>query len=259
MKAKDVVKILDQLAPPSLAYKDEELGFIVGDGEKEVGVLGVTERPTVRVLKEAVGKKVDMLVIHEPLYTSEKTFLIDPELLSFPPNLMRKSLVQKGDFVVFRYHSQWDDADEGNNEVLVRLLGITEVEKIPYGRVGTIKPIILRALADQVKNKLECNSVLVVGDFGQKVNKIAVVAGSGNSLVEIMELVKQKGAEVLISGDITDGRARFAKELGLCIIDAGDYNTEKPGALKLVRILQKRLPSVRVWHLDPGVPWQTVA
>ncbi|KKU17149.1 MAG: NGG1p interacting factor 3 [Candidatus Woesebacteria bacterium GW2011_GWC2_45_9] len=258
MKASDIAKILDKIAPPKLAYRGEELGLVVGSGNREVKVLGVTERPTVDVLQEAVDKNVDLLVIHEPLYHSEKAFLIDKSSLSFPPNRKREKLVQKGGFAIFRYHSQWDDAEEGNNETLAEILGVKVTEKIPYGRIGKISETTLGKLANDVKNKLGCAGVLVVGDKSKKVETVAVIAGSGNSLTDFMEFVKQKGVDVLISGDITDGRARFAQELGLAVIDAGDYWTENPGAKRLVNILRKKLSEIKVLHLDPGKPWVVV-
>ena len=35
MKAKDISEIIKKLAPPELAYEGEEIGFIVGDENKE--------------------------------------------------------------------------------------------------------------------------------------------------------------------------------------------------------------------------------
>ena len=73
-----------------------------------------------------------------------------------------------------------------------------------------------------------------------------------------MEFVKQKGADVLISGDLTDGRARFAEEINLSVIDAGDYFTENPRAVHLVEILKAKLSGISVLLLDPGKPWSIV-
>ncbi len=255
MKALDISKVLDQIAPPDLAYKDEELGFVAGDFQKEVEVLGVTERPTLKVLQEAVDQKVDMLIVHEPLYHSEKSMLFDKSLLAFSPNKKRKEIVEKGGFAIFRFHSQWDETKEGNNDTLAKLLGINVTGKIPFGRIGTITETTLENLAEDVKRILGCERVLVAGDDKQKISKVAVVAGSGNSLIEVMDIVKTKGVDVLISGDIQDGRARYAAELGLSIIDAGDYFTENPGAKHLAEILQKNLTGIKVILLDPGKPW----
>lgn len=258
MKASGIAKVLEKLAPPELAYKGEEIGFIVGSEDKEVKVIGVTERPTVRVLEEAVERKVDMLVIHEPLYQSRKSLLVEESLLDYLPNKKREKLVSKGGFCVYRYHSNWDDAEEGNNVVLTRLLELELVDKLPYGRLGTIEKTTLGRFAKQVKERLGCDKVLVVGSDDMPVSKVAVVAGSGNALTEMMELAKKKGADVLVSGDIQDSRARFAKELGLAVIDAGDYFTENPGAKHLAGLLRKKLPEVEVLHLDPGPPWRFV-
>lgn len=258
MKAREIAKILEKLAPPELAYEGEEMGFIVGKDSKQVRVVGVAERPTVEVLKEAVRRKVDMLIIHEPLYQSKKSFLVDKSLLSYPPNKKREDLVSKGGFCVYRYHSNWDDAEEGNNVVLSRLLGLEIIDKLPYGRIGKIKKTTLKQFIKKVKDSLRCERVLVVGKDDKTISKVAVVAGSGNALTEIMELAKKKGAGVLVSGDIQDSRARFANELSLAVIDAGDYFTENSGATHLAELLKKELPKVKFIHLDPGPPWRVV-
>ena len=256
IQASEVAKTLDELAPPKLAYEEEVLGFIVGDGNKKVGVVAVTERPTLKVLKEAVEKNVDMLVIHEPLYQTKKSFLVEPGLLTYLPNKQRKEVVEKGGFCVFHYHSQWDDADEGNNTVLARKLGLEVTGRIPYGRVGRIEQTTLKSFAETTKQHLECKHVLVVGEDDLLVSTVAVVAGTGNALTEIMEIAKKKGADVLVSGDIQDSRARFAKELDLAIIDAGDYFTENPGMKHLAELLQEKHPDIKVHLLDPGPPWR---
>lgn len=258
MKAQDIANIIKTLAPPELAYEGEEMGFIVGDENKDVLVVGVTERPTVKVLQEAVNNKVDMLIIHEPLYQSKKSFLVDAASLSYPPNQKREKLVEQGKFCIYRLHSEWDEAEDGNNDTLAKLLELEVTDKLPYGRIGKIKATSLKNFVESVKKSLGCKNVLVVGNKNKTINMVAVVAGSGNSLTVIIELAKQKGAEVLVSGDIQDSRARFASELDLTVIDAGDYFTENPGAKRLAEILQSKLADIKVLHLDPGAPWEVI-
>ncbi|PIU69238.1 Nif3-like dinuclear metal center hexameric protein [candidate division WWE3 bacterium CG06_land_8_20_14_3_00_42_16] len=258
MKVQDIVKVIQKIAPPELAYEGEEMGFIVGDENKEISVIGVTERPTVKVLREAVENKVDMLIIHEPLYQSKKSFLVDAALLKYPPNQKREKLVKQGGFCIYRLHSEWDEAKDGNNDTLAKLLEIEVTDKLPYGRIGKIKSTSLEQFAESVKKSLECKNVLVVGDKNKTIGVVAIVAGSGNSLTEIIELSKQKGADVLVSGDVQDSRARFASELDLAMIDAGDYFTENPGAKRLAEVLQNKLTDIKVLHLDPGAPWEVI-
>jgi len=256
IKARDVAKVIEKLAPSELAYEGEEMGFVYGKLDRLVKILGVTWRPTVDVLREAIKKRADMLVIHEPLLQSKKAFIVKPSLLKYPPNKIRESLLKKGNFSVYRAHSNWDDAEEGNNVVLAKTLGLKIIDKLPYGRIGEISPVNLNEFIETVKEKLGCKKVLVVGDLDQVIKKVAVVSGSGNSLTDIIEFAKQKGADVLVSGDIQDSRARFAKELDLALIDAGGYYTETPGMRHLAELLQKELKEIKVLYLDPGPPWE---
>lgn len=258
VQAKDIAKFIEKIAPPELAYEGEEMGLIRGSGGRVVKTLGITWRPTVSVLKEAVDREVDMLVIHEPLLQSKKAFIIDLRLLKYPPNKVRESLLVKGDFSVYRAHSNWDDAEEGNNVILAKTLGLEIKEKIPYGRIGEIKPLALGEFVNLVKKKLGCPSVLLVGDIDQRIRMVAVVSGSGNSLTDVIEFAKQKGADVLVSGDLQDSRARFASELGLALIDAGGYHTETPGMKHLADILKSKFADINVVYLDPGAPWIVV-
>ena len=56
------------------------------------------------------------------------------------------------------------------------------------------------------------------------INKVAICGGSGGNLVSISAF---KGADVLITGDVGYHDAVDARHLGLAIIDAGHFGTEK--------------------------------
>lgn len=259
MRSQEISKFLEEIAPKDLAYEGEEFDFIFGDESKDIKKIGVTWRPTVDVLKQAAENKIDLLITHEPLFHSEKSAIIPKEELTFSPNIERKEILSKNDILVYRYHSQWDDAKEGNNETLVNLFNLKNVTKIPYGRVGDITPISLIEFVEVVKEKLDCPNVLVTSDDDNKiVKKVAVISGSGNSLIEMIEYVKQKCADVLISGDIADGRARFAAEIKMPIIDVGGYYSEKPGIKKLYEILKKKFLELEVIFLDAKKPWRVL-
>lgn len=256
MRGTEIDKLLQRLAPFELAYEGEELGFIWGDSEKEVHRLGVTWRPTARVLRECLQLGIDMLVIHEPLLQSRRSTVIPDSELTYPPNQLRKSLLEQSAVCVYRAHSNWDDADEGNNVVLARELGLKITDAIPYGRVGTCTQANLGSFAENVKFKLGCEHVLVVGDMARKIQRVAVVSGSGNSLTEMIEISKQRKADVLVSGDIQDSRARFAAELDIALVDAGGYYTETPGMKHLANLLRPQVADIKVYYLDPGPPWR---
>jgi len=255
MRASQIEEAVKGVAPYELAYEGEELGLIWGDPRKEVRKVAVTWRPTVTVLRECLQRAIDLLIAHEPLLQSKKSSVIPPSQLTYPPNQTREALLKESGLTVIRAHSNWDDAEGGNNDSLARILDINVDIRIPYGRVGSIHSTTLMKYVGFIKEALGCKDVLVVGDKDKKIDRVAVVSGSGNALTEMMEISKQKGADVLVSGDVQDSRARFAAELGLALIDAGGYYTETPGMKNLARVLSENLPELDVIYLDPGPPW----
>jgi putative NIF3 family GTP cyclohydrolase 1 type 2 len=53
---------------------------------------------------------------------------------------------------------------------------------------------------------------------------MAVVGGAGGSLVS---LAAQKGADLLLTGDVSHHHALEAESLGMTLIDGGHFQTEK--------------------------------
>jgi dinuclear metal center YbgI/SA1388 family protein len=92
------------------------------------------------------------------------------------------------------------------------------------GRVGKLQePVTLEQLCKLVKASYEVPTVRLVGDLQRKVQKIAVLGGSGGRYVRHAIFA---GADVLITGDIDYHTAQDALAAGLCLIDPG-HNVEK--------------------------------
>lgn len=93
------------------------------------------------------------------------------------------------------------------------------------GRVGRLEqPITEEQLIALVKERLQLSSVKVVPGSGDSVQQVAVCGGSGGSLVRS---AAQKGAQVLITGDVGYHEGQLAQSLGLMVIDAGHGPTER--------------------------------
>jgi dinuclear metal center YbgI/SA1388 family protein len=100
-------------------------------------------------------------------------------------------------------------------------------ETIPYGlgRIGRLaEPLPLKHLADRIICMLGCTAVRLVGNPSRTVQKVAVCSGSGASLLQ--EAVRA-GADLLLTGDIKYHDAREALMLGITLIDAGHFPTER--------------------------------
>lgn len=71
-----------------------------------------------------------------------------------------------------------------------------------------------------------------------RVGRVALLPGSGG---DFGRLARQRGAEVLITGDVSYHQALEAADLGLTLVDLGHYETEWPGVRRLARLLSGEL------------------
>lgn len=97
-------------------------------------------------------------------------------------------------------------------------------EAVGLGRIGELSSkITLKETAVFLKDKLDVQELKIVGNLDRKIKRIAVCGGAGGSLIKEAYLKK---ADLLITGDISYHKAQRAKELNLCLIDAGHGTTE---------------------------------
>lgn len=93
------------------------------------------------------------------------------------------------------------------------------------GRIGTLpEPSALAVLAEQVALKLGCPAVRTVGDPTRPIRTIALCSGSGASLLRD---AARSGADLLLTGDVKYHDAREAEMLGIALLDAGHFGTER--------------------------------
>jgi dinuclear metal center YbgI/SA1388 family protein len=103
-----------------------------------------------------------------------------------------------------------------------------------YGRVGALpEPMTPEELREHVASSLGYPARLVA-DHGQRIERVAVLGGSGGSFVRE---AAASGAQAYVSGDLDYHDALLAESLGLAAIDAGHAATELPSLVPLARRL----------------------
>jgi dinuclear metal center YbgI/SA1388 family protein len=102
---------------------------------------------------------------------------------------------------------------------------LNEGEGLGLGRICDLEiPVTLEGFAATVKERLGISSLRLVGDRGKKISRVALCGGSGSSLLR--EAARQ-GAGLLVTGDIKYHEAQEAISLGIAVIDAGHFATER--------------------------------
>lgn len=121
------------------------------------------------------------------------------------------------------------------------------------GRIGKLRePMSFQRFCAMVCRKLGVQDPRVVGDPESTVEKIALAGGGGGSQVG---LAHSMGADVYLTGDVNHHQFLRAKAIGIKVIDATHFWTERPGMVALAPRLHDLLSpqGVTVEYVDDVV------
>lgn len=102
---------------------------------------------------------------------------------------------------------------------------LNEGNSLGLGRIGRLAtPLPLAVFAAQLSEQLQAPLLRYAGDPAASVRKVALCSGSGSSL---LREACRAGADCLVTGDVKYHDARDAEDLGIALIDAGHFPTER--------------------------------
>lgn len=248
-KIKDIIKVMEDFAPKNLKEDFDNVGFMVGDKEKDVKKILLALDCTLDVIEEAKEKNVDLIITHHPLLFRKPSSITTDTITG-------KKIIEliKNDIGLYSSHTNLDSAEEGLNETIVNILGFKEgilLEKNKNSRnnneglgrlVKLEEPIILEDLVLLIKEKLNIPFVkLVKGN--NSVKNIAIINGSGSDFISI---AVKKGADCIITGDTTYHYASDYKEMGVSIIDAGHFSTEWIVFQEVIKKIKEKFDEIEI-------------
>lgn len=240
----DVMSCLEKLAPRSLAQEWDNVGLMVGDKNAKVTKILTTLDVDEWVVAEAVKCGADMIVSHHPLiFSPMKTVTNDTYVGRCILSAARYGIA------IFSAHTNLDAAEGGTNDYLAKLYELQRVQRLSLageenlGRIGEIQPQRLGDLAKSVAKKLGLDSVELIGNADRIVRKVAICSGGGGSFIS-PELLER--CDVYITGDVKYSGARDAYNMGLNVIVAPHYETEKYAMQILAEWCRNNLLEVEV-------------
>ena len=250
-KIKDLLELLEQIAPARLSEEWDNPGLQVGSLSGEAEKIIVALDPTLEAVQEATRKNAQVLMSHHPLLFRPLSRL---DRDRYPGNVIALALA--GSISIIAAHTNLDAAQGGINDALSFLLGLNDVKPLQaaagdgqsgLGRIGTLaEPMTLEGFSRKVREKLDAQQVRVVGNPGSRIRTAAVVGGSGGSMILSAHSM---GADALVTGDVTHHQALEARSLGLAVIDAGHFCTERKALSFFAENLRKGLRG-NGWDVD---------
>lgn len=251
-----VLDLMEQIAPKRLAEEWDNPGLQIGGRLDPIKKILISLDPTLEAVRAAAKQKAQLLLTHHPLFFKPMRSI---ERDTYPGTVLWEAI--KKEVSIISAHTNLDAAKEGINDQLAELLALKDIRPLGeadesfsadegMGRLGRLAEASrLTALVETVKKRLGAAVVRVVGRPERMILHVAVVGGSGGGMIEA---ASRAHADVLITGDIGHHHALKAKDLGLALIDAGHYETEKAALNVIKDRLSSRLAALN-WTVEVGL------
>ncbi|MBB4842344.1 dinuclear metal center YbgI/SA1388 family protein [Paucibacter oligotrophus] len=209
-------------------FKDYGPNGLQVEGREEIGhlVCGVTA--SAALIDAAIAAKADALLVHHGLFWRGQ----DGRVTGWMKQRLAKLLAH--DINLYAYHLPLDaHAELGNNAQLGRLLGWTAEARFGEQELGWLgrlpEACTLGELATHLEKALGRSTVQAAGD-GRPLRRVAWCTGGAQGY---FEAAIAAGADVFVTGEISEPQAHYAAETGVAFIAAGHHATERYGVQAL--------------------------
>ncbi|WAC72930.1 Nif3-like dinuclear metal center hexameric protein [Roseateles sp. SL47] len=224
----ELERLLAATLEPS-RFKDYGPNGLQVEGRDEIRhlVCGVTA--SLALIEAAIEAGADALLVHHGLFWRGQ----DGRVVGWMKQRLSRLLTHN--INLFAYHLPLDAHPElGNNAQLARHLGWTadgHFGEQDLGAIGQLPPQWgdLPSLAHHLEQRLGRATVQAMGD-GRPLRRVAWCTGGAQGY---FESAIAAGADVFITGEISEPQAHYAAETGVAFIAAGHHATERYGVQAL--------------------------
>ena len=228
LTVRQVLEYINVRAPFDTQEDFDNSGLLLGNPETPVRHILVALDCTEAVAAEAERVDADLIVTHHPLmFSPRKRLCEDDAEAALLCRLIR------GKRALIAAHTNLDQAQDGMNDVLASIIGLTDVTGDGFLRVGFLpKPMKAEAFAAQLAERLQ-TVVRTMG--GGTVRRVGLCSGAGS---EFWQAAKALGADAFVSGEIRHHHALASCAAGVTCFECGHHATEEPGIFALADALQ---------------------
>lgn len=227
----EIITRLEELAPPALSEAWDNVGLMLGSRDWEIEKCYVTLDITDAVIDCAIEHGCQLIVTHHPFIMGG---LASIDLDSAMGNRIARLLSHN--IAVYSMHTNFDSCQGGVNDILCQKLGLLDYlcEEPTLVRKGSFsEPMKFRDFISLVKDVLQVSYVNYAGDLNRPIKTVAVVGGSGGSMVSQMT-----DCDVYLTGEAKYHEFQNALSENLCMVTAGHFETENPSLEKIRTILE---------------------
>jgi dinuclear metal center YbgI/SA1388 family protein len=202
-------------------------------GAEEVTKIVCAVSSSLELFERAAAAGAQLVVVHHGLLWENEPRTIDRRARA------RLEALFDADLTLAAYHLALDAHPEvGNNALLARELGV-EVE-LPFSGIGVggrlTAPEPLGAFLARVRERI-ASEPLVFAHGPDPVERVAILSGGGS---RYLADAAREGYDLYLTGEPAEPSLHLARELGITLVAAGHYATERLGVQALAARLADR-------------------
>ncbi|GAA6143392.1 Nif3-like dinuclear metal center hexameric protein [Hydrogenophaga sp. 5NK40-0174] len=222
----ELTQRLQMLLQPAL-FKDYGPNGLQVEGKSRVRRLVTGVTASLALIDAAIDAQADAILVHHGLFWRGQ----DGRVVGWMRQRLARLLAH--DVNLYAYHLPLDaHAELGNNAQLAARLGVKRWQgeagsfgDQQLGWIGDAAFESAAALASHVKERLDRTPLLVEGD-GRQIKTVALCTGGAQGY---FESAIAAGADVFITGEISEPQAHYARECGVAFIACGHHASERYG------------------------------
>ncbi len=244
----ELYNFLTEAFPESLRCDWDNDGLMVADdADREVYRVLCTLDVTEECVEYAISNNFDVIVSHHPMLFAPLKGVNYAD-----PKAAKAIRLIKAGVSVMSFHSRLDAASGGVNDILAKLLGLTDV--VPFeadgeriGRIGKLaSPQGCTEFAAFVKKTLNAERVLYSQASGV-VETVAVCGGDGKDFVKA---VRAAGADSYVTGQLSYNIMEESNYFGLNMFEAGHFHTEDFISVFMTKMILNRFTQVKTAYFN---------
>ena len=174
MKACDLVRPIEEMAPLFQQEKWDNCGFSVGDPQQEVSKVLVALDCTEEVVDEAISCGADMIITHHPLIFGGVKKISPQNWLG---RIIYKAIANG--IVIYAAHTNMDKAAEGVSAIMAQKLGLQGCVPLTpdnFGMVGNLEnKCTVEELAAMAREAFGVDVIRCSAPLEEKVERVAGV------------------------------------------------------------------------------------
>ena len=187
MKIKEIITVLEEMAPLAYAEDFDNVGLLVGNQDEEATGVLVCHDALESVIEEAIAKKCNLVVCFHPILFSGIKKITGK-------NYVERSVLKaiKNDIAIYAVHTALDNHKNGVNKIFCDALGLINT-KILVPKPNFIQKLVTYTIpenVEQVRNALFDASAGEIGNYDDcsfTSQGIGTYMGNENSNPEIGE------------------------------------------------------------------------